>query len=224
MERFEWDEFWRFCARLTINSKELGAVRLARPYGPQRWLMRQIANGFDEDIHDFTILKCRQLGASTVFLPLDLFWLFTHGGMDGTLVTHDEGTFVNFRTQLSEFYARLPRNSKPYSPTHNRNEFVWRNTDGLMSRLQYQIAGTRMGQSVKLGRAKGNAYCHGTEVAYWADQGSFQSLKNSLAERHPGRLYIWESTAQGFNGFEEQWRMAKSAVTQRAIFVSWWAH
>lgn len=224
MERFAVEEFWRFCSRLVINSKEMGAVRLARPYGPQRWIIRQIAAGYDQDIHDFTILKCRQLGASTVFLALDLFWLFTHGGMDGTLVTQDEGTFVNFRTQLSEFYERLPKAYKPYSPSHNRNEFVWRLANGSMSRLQYQIAGTRMGQSVKLGRAKGNAFCHGTEVGFWADQGSFQSLKNSLAEKNPHRLFMWESTANGFNGWEEQWRIASSAITQRAIFVSWWAH
>lgn len=223
-ERFAVEEFWRFAARLTINSKEMGAMRLSRPYGPQRWIIRQLARGWEEDVHDFTILKCRQLGASTVFLALDLFWLFTHGGMDGTLVTHDEQTFVNFRTQLTEFYERLPKQYKPYSPTHNRAEFVWRLNNGQMSRLQYQIAGTRMGQSVKLGRAKGNAFCHGTEVAFWADQGSFQSLKNSLAEKNPVRLYVWESTANGFNGFEEQWRVAERAVTQRAIFVSWWAH
>ena len=170
-ERFAIEEFWAFAARLTINSKEFGATRLAHPYGPQRWLIRQIAAAFDEDVHDFTVLKCRQLGASTVFLALDLYWLFTHGGMDGTLVTQDETTFVNFRTQLTEFYQRLPKAYKPYSPAHNRSEFVWRLADGTMSRLQYQIAGTRMGQSVKLGRAKGNAYCHGTEVAFWADQG-----------------------------------------------------
>jgi hypothetical protein len=223
-ERFAIEEFWRFAAQLVINSKEYGTIRLRRPYGPQRWVMREIAAGFDKDVHDFTVLKCRQLGMSTVFLALDLWWLFTHGGMDGTLVTQDEKTFVNFRTQLAEAYRRLPKAYKPYSPTHNRNEFVWRHRDGQMSRLEYQIAGTRVGETVKLGRAKGNAFCHGTEVAFWGDQGSFQVLKNSLAEKNPARLYLWESTASGFNAFEEQWRIAERAVTQKAIFVSWWAH
>jgi hypothetical protein len=217
-------DFWKFCSRLTINSKEMGSIRLARPYGPQRWIIKCIAEGLEDEVHDFTILKCRQLGASTVFLALDLYWLFVHGGMDGTLVTQDEQTFVNFRTTLTEFYHNLPKAYKPFSPAHNRSEFVFRHKNGKMSRLQYQIAGTRMGQSVKLGRAKGNAFCHGTEVAYWADQGSFQSLKNSLAEINPVRLFLWESTANGFNGFEEQWRIADKAITQRAIFVSWWAH
>ena len=200
--QFPVDAFWRFCSRITINSKEMGAVKFTRPFGPQRWIIKQIAAGLEADIHDFSILKCRQLGASTVFLALDLYWLFRHGGVDGTLVVHDEQTFVNFRTQLTEFYHRLPKAYKPYSPTHNRSEFVFRHLDGKMSRLQYQIAGTRIGASVKLGRAKGNSYCHGSEVAFWADQGSFQSLKNSLAELNPQRLYVLESTANGFNGWE----------------------
>jgi hypothetical protein len=222
--RFALEEFWRFCAHMQINSKELGTCRLARPYGPQRWIMRKIAEGWEADVHDFSILKCRQLGASTIFLALDLWWLFTHGGVDGTLVTQDEKTFVNFRTQLAEAYRRLPKSYKPYSPTHNRNEFVWRHRDGSMSRLEYQIAGTRVGESVKLGRAKGNAFAHGTEVGFWGDQGAFQVLKNSLAEKHPSRLYVWESTANGFNGWEEQCRIAERAVSQRFVFVSWWAH
>lgn len=221
---FPVEDFWQFCSRLTINAKEMGAIKLTRPFGPQRWIIHEIARGLDEDIHDFTILKCRQLGASTVFLALDLFWLFTHSGMDGTLVTHDEGTFQNFRTTLTEMYNNLPKTMKPFSPSHNRSEFVFRHKNKNMSRLQYQIAGTRIGQSVKLGRAKGNAFCHGTEVAFWADQGAFQSLKNSLAELNPKRLFLWESTANGFNLWEEQWRIATHAITQKAIFVSWWAH
>jgi hypothetical protein len=218
------NEFWRFCARLTINSKEYNAIKFRRPFGPQRWIVKCVSEGLERDIHDFTILKSRQLGASTIFLALDLYWLFRHGGMDGTLVTQDEQTFANFRTQLSEFYTALPRAYKPYSPVHNRNEFVFRLADGKMSRLQYQIAGSRISTSSKLGRAKGNSYCHGTEVAFWGDPDAFEVLKNSLAEVNPSRLFCWESTANGFNHFEQQWRIATRGTTQQAIFVSWWAH
>lgn len=199
-------------------------MRLNRPYGPQRWFMANVAKGLEEGIHDFTVLKCRQLGLSTIVLALDLYWPFTHEGLDATLVTHDEETFVNFRTQLSEYYRGLPRAFKPQSPSHNRNEFVFRFKSGVISRIQYQIAGTRSSGGAKLGRAKGNAYLHATEMAYWGDQAGYQSLRNALAERNPNRLYLWESTANGFNAFEEMWRMARRATTQRAIFIGWWAH
>jgi hypothetical protein len=221
---FSLDNFWRFCAHLTINSKEFGALKFTRPYGPQRWYMASVSKALSEGVHDFTVLKCRQIGLSTVMLGLDLYWPFTHPGLDGTIVTHDEETFVSFRTQLTEYYKSLPRAWKPQSPSHNRNEFVFRFGDGVISRIQYQIAGTRMSATSKLGRAKGNAQLHATEMAFWGDQAAYQSLRNSLADTNPNRFYCWESTANGFNAFEEMWRMANKAQTQRAIFVSWWAH
>jgi hypothetical protein len=221
---FEPAKFHKFCSNLTINSKELGTIKLSKPFGPQRWVIQEIARGLEEGIHDFTVLKCRQIGLSTIMLALDLYWPFTHQGLDGTIITHDESTHVSFRTQLTEYYNSLPKMWKPQSPSHNRHEFVFRFNAKTISRLQYQIAGTRESGNSKLGRAKGNAYLHGTEMAFWGDQSAYQSLRNSLAETNPNRLYLWESTANGFNEFEEQWRMATRATTMRGIFVSWWAH
>jgi hypothetical protein len=221
---FSLPAFWRFCANLSINSKEYGVVKFDKPYGPQRYFMREVARGLEEDIHDFCLLKCRQIGLSTIVLALDLYWPFTHEGLDGTIVVHDEDTYVNFRTQITEYYRSLPKAYKPRSIAHNRAEFVFRFASGVISRLQYQIAGTRASGNTKLGRAKGNAYLHATELAFWGDQQAVSSLNNSLAEMNPNRLYIRESTANGYNAFEEDWRMARRATTKRAIFVSWWAH
>lgn len=192
--------------------------------------MRCIAEGLDAGVHDFTTLKCRQIGLSTIMLALDLYWPFTHPGLDATLVTQDESTIINFRTQLTEYYRALPKRFKVYSPSHNREEFVFRFPksprfpQGTMSRIQYQVAGTRNTGAAKLGRAKGNAYVHATEMAFWGDQQGYESLRNALAETNPNRLYVWESTANGYNSFEEQCRVAAKAVSQRFIFVSWWAH
>lgn len=224
MSSFSLDHFWHFCSYLSINSKEFGTIKLDKPYGPQRWAMTQIAKGLQEGVHDFTHLKCRQVGLSTIMLALDLYWPFMHKGMDATIVTHDEDAHVSFRTQLGEYYNSLPRALKPRSPSHNRTEFVFRFNSGEISRLQYQIAGTRASGNNKLGRSKGNAALHATEMAFWGDQQGYSSLRNALAETNPNRLYVWESTANGYNQFEEQWRIARRATTQRAIFISWWAH
>lgn len=222
--KFELPKFWRFCSHLSINSKEYGSIKLGRPYGPQRWFLHELVDALEHGIHDLTVLKVRQIGLSTISLALDLYWPFTHEGIDGSIVTHDEGTFVNFRTTLSEYYRSLPKAFKPYSPSHNREEFVFRHQSGVISRLQYSIAGTRQTATNKLGRAKGNAYLHATEMAFYGDQNAYQSLRNALAEKNPSRLYVWESTANGFNQFEEQWRVARQAATQRAVFIGWWAH
>jgi len=225
MSTFSLPNFWRFCSHLSINSKELGTVPLSRPFGPQRWVLTQMANGLDEGVHDFTVLKCRQIGLSTVMLALDLYWIFTHRGMDGTIVVHEEKAHTSFRTQLSQYYDSLPKAFKPRSPTHNRDEFVFKFPNQTISRLQYQIAGTRGGGGGgKLGRSKGNAFAHATEMAFWGDQDGYYSMRNSLAETNPNRLYVWESTANGYNAFEEMYRAARRATTQRGLFVSWWAH
>lgn len=222
---FSLPKFWKFCSHIKINSKEFGTITLAKPYGPQRWVMRQIAKGLEEGIHDFTILKCRQVGLSTITLALDLYWPFTHRGLDATLVTQDELAQVSFRTQLQEMYDSLPKSLKPRCAAHNRVEFVFEFLKTHeMSRIQYQIAGTKQKGGGGLGRSKGNAYLHATEMSSWGDQEGYMSLKNSLAENNPNRLYLWESTARGFNTFQELWEIARKAVTQRAIFTSWWAH
>lgn len=221
---FDIQKFKGFCANIQINSKEFGTIKLDKLYGPQRWWVHSIGHGLEEGVHDFTCLKCRQVGLSTVSLALDLYWPFTHEGLDGTIITQDEETHDNFRTQLTEYYKSLPKRLKPRAGPHNRNQFVFRHKNTI-SRLQYQIAGTRASsKGGKLGRAKGNAFVHATEMAFWGDQQGYSSLRNALAETNPNRLYIWESTANGYNQFEEQWRVAQKSITQRAIFVSWWAH
>ena len=50
----------------------------------------------------------------------------------------------------------------------------------------------------------------------------FRSLLASLAENNPKRLFVFESTARGFNMFHDMYVTAKRARTQRAIFCGWW--
>jgi hypothetical protein len=220
---FDLAHFWRFCSQISINTKELGTIRMDNPFGTQRWVMRQIAKGLDEGVHNFTVLKCRQIGLSTVSLALDLYWVFQHPGLDATIITHDDEAQGAFRTQLEEYYRQLPKAWKPKKVAHNRNEFVFRAKGNSISRIQYQVAGTRK-KGGALGRSKGNAYAHATEMSSWGDQEGLMSLRASLAEQNPNRLYLWESTARGFNGFYDIWKESQNAVTQRGIFVSWWAH
>ncbi len=222
---FDLEHFWRFCRQINVNTKELGVIKLSSPFGTQRWFMRCVAEGLAADVHNFTVLKCRQIGLSTISLALDLYWVFKHAGLDGTLVVQDESSLNSFRTQLEEYYRQLPRTWKPAKKSHNRTEFVFKHPgSGAVSRLQYQIAGTKQRGGGGLGRAKGNAFLHATEMSSWGDQEGLMSLRASLAEMNPRRLYIWESTARGFNGFYDLWNEAQRAVSQRGIFVSWWAH
>ena len=184
--------------------------------GTQRYLIEQIAKGLNEGCHYFVVLKGRQLGITTITLALDLYWHFKHKGLSGTLVTHDEESRDMFRATLSMYMDGLPMEYKIPVDSHNRTQLVLRNR----SRIAYQVAGTR--KKSGLGKGKAITFMHSTETSSYGDQEGLASLEASLAEHNPDRLYLFETTAMGYNMFFDMWETAKSASTQRAIFVGWW--
>ena len=213
---FDLKRFYNFCAQLRIESKEHGLVRMDKLLGSQTYVMDEIAKGLEEDMHFFVILKGRQMGISTISLALDLYWLFTHPGLQGTLTTHDEESRDMFRSTLSMYMDGLEKAWKIPLVQHNRNQLVLKNR----SRFFYQIAGTRAKGT--LGRGKGITFLHGTETSSWGDEEGLASLLASLAEKNENRLFLFESTARGFNMFHDMYKTAKRARTQKAIFAGWW--
>ena len=212
--KFDLQKFYKFCAQLKIESKEEGLIPLGKPLGTQTYVMQEIAKGLENDVHFFVILKGRQLGITTISLALDLYWQFTHPGWQGTLVADTEENRDMFRSTLAMYMEGLPKEYKIPLVAHNRNQMVLKNR----SRLFYQIAGNKS----RLGQGKAITYLHGTETASWGNEEGLASLIASLAEKNPERLYMFESTAQGFNMFHDMYKTAKSARTQAAIFCGWW--
>jgi hypothetical protein len=214
---FDLQHFYRFCRELKVETKELGIQRLGqRLLGSQTYVMEEIAKGLNQGTHFFVILKGRQLGITTISLALDLYWHFKNPGFQGTLTTDTEENRDQFRTTLAMYMDGLPPEFKIPLMTHNRNQMVLKNR----SRLFYQVAGLRAKGS--LGRGKGITYLHGTETSSWGDEEGLASLLASLAEKNPNRLYLFESTARGFNMWHDMWQVAKKARTQKAIFCGWW--
>lgn len=180
------------------------------------YVMDEIAKGLAQDIHFFVILKGRQLGITTISLALDLFWIFTHPGLQATLTSDTEENKEMFRSTLGMYIDGLPKEWKVPLVSHNRNQLVLKNR----SRFFYQVAGLRAKGS--LGRGKAITYLHGTETSSWGDEEGLAALLASLAESNPDRFYAFESTARGFNMFHDMYQTAKRARTQRAIFCGWW--
>jgi len=214
--KFNLKQFYHFCSQLRIETKEHGLKRMDTLLGTQTYVMEEINKGLQEDIHFFVILKGRQLGITTISLALDLYWHFVHQGLQGTLTTDTEENRDMFRTTLAMYMDGLPREYKIPAVAHNRNQLSLKNR----SRLFYQVAGLRAKGS--LGRGKAITYLHGTETSSWGDEEGLASLLASLAETNPNRLYMFESTARGFNMFHDMYVTAKRARTQRAIFCGWW--
>lgn len=213
---FNLKHFYEFCSQLRIESKEHGLIRLDHLLGTQTYAMNEIGKGLEEGIHFFVILKGRQMGITTLSLALDLYWLFIHPGLQGTLTTHDEESRDMFKSTLSMYMESLPVRYRIPIVQHNRNQLVLKSR----ARFFYQIAGTRANGT--LGRGKGITFLHGTETSSWGDEEGLASLLASLAEKNKNRLFIFESTARGFNMFHQMYQTAKRARTQKAIFCPWW--
>ncbi len=216
MSALNLKQFYNFCSQLRIETKEQGLIKMGNLLGTQKYVMDEIAKGLEEGVHFFTILKGRQLGITTISLALDLYWHYIHPGLNGTLVTDTEENRDMFRGTLAGYMDGLPKEYKIPILTHNRNSLSLKNR----SRIFYQVAGLRAKGS--LGRGKGITFLHGTETSSWGDEEGLASLLASLAETNPKRLYVFESTARGFNMFHDMYVTSKRARTQRAIFCGWW--
>jgi hypothetical protein len=216
MNGFDLPNFYKFCNQLKIETKEQGLRKLDNLLGTQTYVMNEIDKGLKQGIHFYVILKGRQLGITTISLALDLYWHYIHNGLNGTLVTDTEENRDMFRGTLGGYMDGLPKEYKIPILTHNRNSLSLKNR----SRIFYQVAGLRAKGS--LGRGKGITFLHGTETSSWGDEEGLASLLASLAETNPKRLYIFESTARGFNMFHDMYVEAKKARSQIAIFCGWW--
>jgi hypothetical protein len=208
----------RYCSHLWVSSKEKGLCPLYL-YGTQKYFLSEVVRQLNDGIHFFYVLKSRQQGITTVCLALDLFWLTINPGTQGSFVVEEDKKLHNHRATIDGFYSSLPKGLKVPIKTHNRNIFELRNR----SKLLYQAAGIKVrGQKSTFGQSTGINFVHGTEMSSWVDTEAVANFVASLAETNPKRLYIFESTAKGYNDFEARWREAKNSVTKGTIFIGWW--
>jgi hypothetical protein len=217
LEPFPEDEFLEWCKSLKVNTKDFG-IRPFELLGTQRYILDEIKKGLMEGISTFVILKARQLGSSTFFIALDLFWAFKHRGLSGAFATHTDQSKAQFRQIIKTFFTYLPKTHKIGFSKENRDMLVLKND----SMFQYLVAGIKQKEVSNMGRSGAFNFLHATEVAFWGSEEDKKELSATLSTHYPHRLAIYESTANGFNHFEDQWQAAKASPTQRAIFVGWW--
>ena len=209
--------FYDFIEHIKIDSKETGVGQI-QPYFAQRRFIDAVFDGLERDIHWTVVLKARQLGITTFSVLLDLFWLSYFPGIQGGLVTDTDPNKEKLRLLITRLLESLPDTHKIPVVTHNRNGLVLQNG----SSLDYLSAGLK--KNSNLGRSRAFNYVHATECSSWGDPEAVQSLQKTLAEKYPARLYIWESTAKGFNLFHNMWEDAKADdLGKTALFIGWWA-
>ena len=216
--------FQSFIDELRIQSKEVASDdergSKMKLWGSQRIYLENIAQGMDEGIRSFTCLKSRQLGVTTVSLAIDLFWLATHPNLMGVIVADNDGNRNFFRQTIVNYHKSLPHE-------FIRGSFeIVKNNEGYVlfsngARLDFLVAGTR---KKTWGEGRGYTLAHLTECSKYGTPEGIASFKETLAEKHPDRLFMWESTALGYNHWKDMYEEGeRDTFTQRAFFIGWWS-
>jgi hypothetical protein len=223
---FPREKFLKFLGQLKIQSKDFGLIPF-RLLGSQLYILDEICKALEEGITDILVLKNRQCGCTTFFIALDMFWAFNHKGLLGTFILHKEEARDDWRTTIEVFYQEIPKKAridgstvklKPDVIHHNRNILSFKNG----SRFRYLIAGTSENRKGGLGRSGASNYTHMTEAAFYGNEEDVAAFESSTSSIYPHRLNVQETTANGFNWWEEQWQEALKSKTKRCIFVGWW--
>lgn len=189
--------FNRFAAQARISSKELSSGADARGSKIDMWTSQErfldmVLDGLSADIHDFTCLKSRQQGITTISLLIDIFWLAMHPGIIGALVVDTETNRDTFREVLRRYVQSFPKGflGKSFALVKGGdNRSFMKFSNG--SRLDFLVAGTT--NKANWGESRGYSLAHLTEVASYGNPDGLSSFEEGLAETNPDRLFMKES-------------------------------
>lgn len=215
--------FYKYLDRCWINSRDGGRVCLGKNiYQGQKRVITQIFDGLEDDKHEFYILKSRQLGISTVIRALNIFWMGVFPGLKGAIVFDTDNNKTESRAELEVMIEELPTTLQfPTIKTSNRAGLTLANN----SKVLFMSAGVKKSKSSgTLGRSVGLAAAHGSELCSWDNEEGWEAFHESLSDTNPDRIYIWESTARGFNFWWTLWQEARNDPAHKVcIFIGWWA-
>jgi len=213
-------KFWTWSRFLRINSKDYGLIRFSpeKWWGSQKWLLKAIYNADDEQ-RTFVILKARQLGITSICNALTLFYHQYIPNSKGAIfvANYNDIDYIR-RTILHDFYDMIDEKVRVMLTHSSREGLRFANN----STVHFIYTAKRITGQGKAGRGRGYNYLHATEVAYFNSWEDLNAIQASLSDIHPQRLYIYESTANGYNEFYDLYELAKTSPSMKAVFIGWW--
>lgn len=160
------------------------------------------------------ILKSRQLGFSTLSCALSLYHATTKKNCQCLLVSYTQASSDTLFYKLKQMYTSLPDIIKPKLTNNNKKELVMENG----SVITCAVAGTK-----DLARGATLTFVHLSEYGFWGKNASSLLLGIEQALIPKGTLII-ESTANGFNHFEELYSLADKGDSLYMPFFFAWHH
>ena len=201
-----------------IDTKEMGRSHV-EPWPSQRLVIDAIAKGLQEDVHEFVVLKCRQVASTTVCSVIELFWALANPGVQGAIIADRTDNLERLRRIFANLLDTLPVEWR--APEHR---LVANNRTGLAFANRSVLDLLAAANNPDLGASRAINLLHATECSLWKSLAGVESLKASLARQNPYRLYVWESVANGFNWFYNHWQQAKQDRHMKAVFCGFWSN
>jgi hypothetical protein len=218
--------FLQFLSKCYVDSKDAGRICLGENlYWGQLYVITEIFDALEEDIHKILILKSRQLGISTLVRALTVFMLGIHQGLKGALVFDSAPNRDEARTELVSMIRNLPAALK-FPKVKGTGEG---NREGLTlendSRILFKSAGVKKSKSSgTLGRSVGLSFATLSELCSFENPEGLEAFEQSLSDINPDRLYVYESTARGYNDWHSLFTEAKKDTAHcKTLFIGWWA-
>src|SRR5215831_16239902 len=187
-----------------IDTKERGRCQV-EPWPSQRLVIDAVAKGLQEGVHEFVVLKCRQVAITTVCSVIELFWALANAGVQGAIIADRGDNLERLRRIFANLLETLPPEWRS-----EEHRLVTNNRTGLAFANRSVIDLLSAGNNPDLGASRALNMMHATECAQWKSLAGVESLRASLAQLNPRRLYVWESIANGFNWFYHHCQRAKT--------------
>jgi hypothetical protein len=201
-----------------IDTKEEGRTHV-EPWLSQRLVIDAVAKGLDEDVHEFVVLKCRQVAITTICSVIELFWALANPGVQGAIIADRTDNLERLRRIFAALLETLPSEWRS-----GDSRLIANNRTGMVFANKSVIDLMAAASNPDLGASRALNMMHATECGQWKSLAGVESLKASLARVNPRRLYVWESIANGFNWFYNHCQQAKQDRHMRFIFVGFWAN
>jgi len=201
-----------------LDTKEEGRCRIT-PWSSQRMVLDTIADGLDNDVHEFVVLKARQVAITSVCSVVELFWALAHPGIQAAIIADRTDNLERLRRIFASLLETLPLEWR--GPGHR---IITNNRNGMVFENRSTIDLLAAGNNPDLGASRALNCMHATECAQWRSLAGVESLRASLAQLNPNRLYVWESIANGFNWFYHHCQRAKEDRHMRFIFCGFWSN
>lgn len=201
-----------------IDTKEMGRTRV-EPWPSQRIVIDAVAKGLQEGVHEFCILKSRQMAITTVCSVIELFWALANPGVQGAIIADRTDNLERLRRIFASLLETLPEEWR--SPEH---KLIQNNRTGMAFANRSVIDLLAAANNPDLGASRALNMMHATECSLWRSLAGVESLKASLARQNPTRLYIWESIANGLNWWYSFCQQAKVDRHMRFIFLGFWSN